>query len=66
MKIINEMGYLYRLSDRNYQRLLGEIARGDTYDLAKLGKPIGHITQNITDMSAEDAQEQLRWMRNTR
>jgi len=63
MKIISQMGYLYRLSDRNYRKLLVAIAHEQPYDLDQLGKPYGSIDKNITDLQPGDAQMELDWMK---
>jgi hypothetical protein len=57
--IICSYGMLYRLSKRNTKRLLQAIDEHRDYSLSDLGTCVGYITHDITDMTAELAQDYL-------
>jgi hypothetical protein len=63
MKYISDMGYVYRLSERSYVKLLRTIAAGEDRQLDTLGTLLCTLDKNITDLSAEDAQMELDWMK---
>lgn len=58
MKIVTTFGYAYSVTDRNYKRLMEDIAKDSSIDMNNYGKPLGH-TVNITDMTSEQAKEEL-------
>jgi hypothetical protein len=66
MRYVVDMGYIYRLNERNYRRMLQQIAEGETVNLLTLGKLVGGIDRNITDMDADDAQMELDWLASER
>jgi hypothetical protein len=63
MKNINIMGYLYRVSNRNYERWLKAKLSKDKREREEaykyLGRPQGHILP-ATDISQEEAEELLK------
>jgi hypothetical protein len=61
MKHIMLMGYVYRLSERNYLRVLRALAADKSFDLDALGTQVCAIDLNVTDMDAGDAQHELDW-----
>lgn len=63
MKIITNMGFVYRLSDRAFRGVLAKIAKGEDFDLDKVGTQIGYIEVDVTDMSEEDAKDALEHQR---
>ena len=54
MKVVTCMGMAYRVTDRNYRRLLEAIHETGGADIEKYGKRLGDVV-NITDMSQEEA-----------
>jgi hypothetical protein len=63
MKIVSSMGALYRLSERNYRKLLRLAAADEPYNLALLGTRIGTLDLNVTDLSPEEAAGTLEELR---
>lgn len=61
MKIVNWHGVIYRLSDRNYLKLLRQIANDQPAAIDTLGKQIAVIHETLTDMRADEAQSLLDW-----
>jgi len=58
MKIVNQMGIAYRVSDKNYKRLLEHIKATGWADIEKFGTRLGEIV-SVTDMDAREAAYQL-------
>jgi hypothetical protein len=63
MKHVMLMGYVYRLSNRNYIKLLRLIAKDQSFDLDTLGRQVCSLDKNVTDMQAGDAQMELDWLK---
>ena len=63
--LVSQMGFLYRLSDKNYKAILKSIAAGHEIYLEKAGVKLGQIEANLTDMKAEDAQYELNNFKET-
>jgi hypothetical protein len=59
MRYLSVMGYLYKVSERNYKRYLREVASQADPDLANFGKQLGEVV-NVTDLEAEEAALQLQ------
>lgn len=59
MKLVTNMGYVFRLSEKAYRRVLRKIAQEKEFDLYKEGTCLGYIQENVTDMSAEEAADLL-------
>lgn len=61
MKLVSNMGMVYRLTNKNYDRLLRAIADGekDSFNLALNATFVGIIIANITNMTADDAKDLL-------
>ena len=49
------MGGIYRLTDRDYKSLLLKISRNEHYNLDRMGKYVGNIHLDVTDLDAEEA-----------
>lgn len=58
MKVVTCMGFVYKVSERRYQQLLRTIAKGQEVDWDTL-KPIADRYENLTDTTAEEAQQML-------
>ena len=54
------MGYVYRLTERSYRRLLRAIAKEQEYDLDRFGTRLATEYHNVTDTTAEEAQDMLK------
>lgn len=59
MKHITYWGGIYRMSDRNYLRLLRTIAKGEDVAIDRFGKQIAVHEADITDMTADNAKFEL-------
>jgi hypothetical protein len=59
MKLITHMDTVYRLSDRNYRRLLRAIAAAEPFTVSAYGRDLGTIDKNISDMEPDEAQGTL-------
>lgn len=57
--LVTQMGEVYRVSKRNYKRLMRVLADDFHPVMAQYGKSLGVIEQDITDLSAEDAKDIL-------
>ena len=64
MKYVTCFGAVYRISERNYLRLLRAVAAGEGADLDKHGaRPVGFtIHRDVTDITEEEAQEDLEYL----
>ena len=58
MRVVTQMGIAYRVSDKNYKRLLEHIKATGWADIEKFGTRLGQIV-NVTDMDAREAAYQL-------
>jgi hypothetical protein len=63
MKIVTNMGYVYRLSEKAYRRVLRQISQDKNIDLDKEGTLLGCIESDVTDLSAEEAKDLLELQR---
>lgn len=61
MRYVSCMGYLYRLSETSYRKMLRSVAEGDPCSLREVGKELGEV-ENVTDLSAFDANEKLKYI----
>lgn len=54
--IVQQYGFLWAMTERNYKKLCGLLKKGAEYDLNNLGRPIGEIDCNAlsADMEEED------------
>ena len=57
MKIVSCYGGLWKLSNKQYAKLLADVAAGKTFDLDAYGKQFGQIDLNATDLDAVYARE---------
>jgi hypothetical protein len=53
------MGYIYRLSEKNYRLMLARAAADQPLDLDGLARSIGHIERDVTDITVDEAQDAL-------
>ena len=58
-RVLVTMGYAYRVSERNYKRFLKDVAAGKDWNLEDYGKEVGSRTEQVTDITAEEAQAKL-------
>lgn len=58
MKIVTCMGMAYRVSDRNYKKVLADIRDTGGVDIEAYGTRLGSVV-NITDMTKEEAADKL-------
>jgi hypothetical protein len=63
MKLVTNMGYVYRLSDKAYRRVLRLISTDQAFDLEKEGTLLGYVEEDLTDLSSEEAGEKLETQR---
>lgn len=63
MKLVMNMGYVYRLSDKAYRRVLAQITTDAEFDLDKEGTSLGYVISDLTDMGAEEARNELEFER---
>lgn len=63
MRIVTTMGYVYRLSERRYRQLLRAIMNEEEFDLDVLGTRLADQYNNITDVTAEEAADELKDLR---
>ena len=59
MKLVECMGCIYRLSDKNYRKLYVAIANEEAWDLDKLGTCLGIVDSRITNITPKEAKEAL-------
>ena len=59
MKIVSCYGGLWKLSNKQYAKLLADVAAGKTFDLDAYGKQFGQIDLNALDLDARLAKELL-------
>ena len=65
MRLVIDMGAVYKLSDKAYLEVLRRIARNESYNLHEIGgKFLGNLTSHLTDMRSEDARDTLRYAEN--
>lgn len=57
--LVSQMGEVYRVNKRNYKRLMRVLADGFQPVMSQYGKSLGVIEQDVTDLSAEDANDIL-------
>jgi hypothetical protein len=56
-------GMIYRLTNRNYHDYLVKITEGGGADLENYGEVIKiHVAKNVTDITPEEAAEELEWL----
>ena len=60
MKVITQMGAVYKVTDKAYKSIMLMISTEQEFNLNKVtgAKFVGFIDQNITDMSPGDAQRE--------
>ena len=60
MKYITSYGAIYRISDKNWFRFLERVSKKNDADLEDFGgTTIGIITTDISDITPEQAQDEL-------
>ena len=59
MKIVSCYGGLWKLSNKQYAKLLADVAAGETFNLDAYGKQFGQIDLNALDLDARLAKELL-------
>jgi hypothetical protein len=60
VKLVTIYGSVYRLSDRNYRKLLTTAAAGQEWNLTRLGgTSLGDIAHDVTDLDPETARGYL-------
>ena len=59
MKLAEQYGTVFSLSESAYKKLLTQIANGQNYDLGALGKCLGVIAITPLDMDESEASEKL-------
>lgn len=52
-------GMLWRMTERNYKRLIKRIAADEPWGLNDFGTYVGDLEFDVTDATAEDAQDKL-------
>ena len=59
MKIVSCYGGLWKLSDKQYAKLLADVAAGETFNLDAYGRQFGQINLNAMDLDQALAKELL-------
>lgn len=59
MRFVSYYGDVYRLSDRNYRKLLRLIKDEQEFNLNAMGKRVAENIMSVTDMTAEQAADEL-------
>lgn len=62
MVLVVSYGAVYRVTDRNYKKLLEGVAAGEGYDVDRLGNNLGTYTVDLSDLTASEAQDLLEEM----
>jgi hypothetical protein len=57
-RLVENMGMVWRVSDRSYRKLLRAIACDEPWDMDSLGKYLGTV-ERVSDLSAEEADDRL-------
>jgi len=66
MKLVTCNLGVYRLSDRNYKRMLVNIANEDDSEIENLGTWVGVVETDISDLDAHSAKIMLEVMKESK
>jgi len=58
-KLVTCMGFVYKLTEANYRKMLTAVKKDGSVDLDTLGKCIGIVTTDVTDLTSEEAVDLL-------